>query len=196
MGNSNPISFPVGAIAALIVTGILIWIRDLKWMSSWQEALPILVALPLGFWVGVPWAWNTTERMSISSISVGCFLVVTGVALDSTFVIALGWSWCLRTVLLRCVDSSERFKVNRLFLFGVLSFPWILMDSLAVGYWFRLSGASVCEDVFQTIGLNVRREGTYLWIQEIPFSVEAACSGLNALQGLLIAENGISCIHK
>jgi exosortase/archaeosortase family protein len=58
-------------------------------------------------------------------------------------------------------------------------------EDQTVGWWFRLSGASLTGDIFSLIGYNVNVEGTQSEIDGFPISVEAACGGLQLLQVLM-----------
>ena len=69
----------------------------------------------------------------------------------------------------------------------LISFPWITLDADRIGWLFRLSGAQVTAFAFQLFGYDVHQEGTNIIIDKLPISVEAACSGLNTLQSMLIA---------
>jgi len=50
------------------------------------------------------------------------------------------------------------------------------------------------ELMFQMLGYSVAREGTMLYIGNLPLSVEPACAGLNVLQAMLVAGSLVICL--
>ena len=69
----------------------------------------------------------------------------------------------------------------------MLAFPWITRDLPALAWWYRLSAAWSAEHCLSGIGLEVRREGTQIFVHQLPFDVAPACSGIQGLQALLVA---------
>ena len=49
-------------LAALVALALFIWLRDTSWMSSAEDTLPILIALPVFYWLGKPWKFITQEQ--------------------------------------------------------------------------------------------------------------------------------------
>ena len=172
----------------LIILATFIWLRNMHWISSDDDTLPILIALPLFIWLGTPWSWRS-DSPPLSSrrivCAIGCFLL--GIITNITLLMALGWTWLLWLWLSSRVNPESLSSVKKLLVLPLMAFPWVTLDAQTVGWWFRLSGASVAAKLFSYGGLTVIHEGTHLSVNGLPISVEAACSGLNTLQSMLIA---------
>jgi len=175
-------------IFSLVVFAGFIWLRDPAWMTAPGETLPVLAAIALFFWLGRPWHFRPGCRpMPTGSVAAAVVLSAAGVGMDMTVLLALGWTSLLWAILARHLSREDLRRVRRLLPLAVLAFPWIMLDAGAVGWWFRLSGAWATSGIFALAGFDVAREGTRLLVQGLPVSVEAACSGLGALQAMLIA---------
>ena len=175
-------------IIGLAVLAMGIWIRDTAWFSSADDTLPILVALPLFVWLGMPWKFRQEQMpwdFRWKALSIALF--VSGVALNITLLLALGWTALLWAWLSTRIEPESKSSVIKLLVLPVMAFPWISLDADRLGWWFRLSGAWTTAQVFSLIGYNVQQEGTELLINKLPISVEVACAGLNTLQSMLIA---------
>ena len=83
---------------------------------------------------------------------------------------------------LRLFEQRKALKI-----FPFLMFPWMQLDLQPIGWAFRISGAWVAALFFQVTGFEVDREGVYLVVEGAPIVVDAACSGLNALQSMCVA---------
>ena len=181
-------------IAYLIVTAVWIWLRDLTWLGSVEDTLPVLFALPIAWWLGQPWERLTkSSQRSTSALVVGCLLFIGGVVTNLTFLMALGWA----ALLFRYLKSSYYSGVcglKRLILLPILAFPWIATDFNIIGWWFRLSGAWMSAQLFRLVGFSVEQQGTFVTVEGLPVSIEAACSGLNLLQSLLIAGSALAIV--
>jgi exosortase len=92
------------------------------------------------------------------------------------------WAW-----LGQRLETETRQRVRRLLPLAVLAFPWVALDFPSLGWWYRLSTAWCAAHLFQSLGFEVHREGTQLIVAQMPFDVTAACSGIKALQAMLIA---------
>lgn len=172
----------------LAALALFIWLRDTSWMTSSDDTLPIVVALPLFVWLVAPWKWSGwppvySEKMLVCAV----LLLVAGIGLNITFLLALGWVILLMTWLSARLQKETLADVYKLLILPLMSFPWISLDLNRVGWWFRLSGAWIAEFVFASMGYSVVREGTLLDINGVPISIEVACAGLNTLQSMLIA---------
>ena len=113
--------------------------------------------------------------------------MVLGAALDHTLVLALGWTalwhgW-VRSEL---QPGAAATKIRPLVLL-VCGFPWLGAEGQAIGWWFRYTGAWAAAGIFDGVGFAVTRDGTLLNVQGLPLAVDAACSGLHALQAMLVA---------
>jgi exosortase len=182
-----------GLLALLALLALFIWTRDLRWVSSAADSLPIVLALPLFVWLVAPWRWRERawqiEARFVAASAAG-FLI--GAALNLTWILAAAWCALLWGWLRERLSEPTRGRAFLLIPLPFLALPWVSLDGEVLGMAFRLSGAWVTENVFSTIGFNVVREGTLLSIQGAPISVEAACAGLNTLQSMLIA--GVSLV--
>lgn len=182
-------------ILVLALLDAYIWLQDLSWTSDSADALPILLALPTFIWLGKPWNLHpqtmpiptTGLVLTVTSFVVG---IITGWAL----MLSLGWTILLWTWLSTKLDPEGRQHVKKLLILPLMSFPWLLLDGDTVGWWFRLSGSWVSGQFFSLTGFHALQEGTSLLVQGIPVDVSAACSGINALQSMLIAGSALAYI--
>lgn len=178
----------------LLFFALFIWLRDTGWMKSWDDTLPILVTLPLCFWLGSPWTFREEDK-AISSLlllfSGAAFAI--GMAANITFILGLSWTLLLWAWLKKKLRDDRVVEVRKLLILLLMAFPWIALDAERIGWYFRLSAASVAENFFMLTSYPVERQGTLLLVNAIPISVEAACSGLNTLQSLLIS--GTACAY-
>lgn len=170
------------------ILALFIWVRDLSWFSSAEDTLPILIALPL-FWIlGRPWALVTHPfTLPTSSIFSSTLLFLLGIACDNTLVLALAWTLLLWSYIKQRVEPQSHASIKKLLVLPLLSFPWITLNMQELGWYFRLSGAWAAATLFDALGYRVKQEGTMLLVEHLPISVEAACAGLNTLQSMLIA---------
>ncbi len=176
------------ALAALAAAATFVWLRDRSWMSASADALPLLAALPAAAWLGRPWRLVRQGPVPIGSLAAAAGVFMAGLATNFTLLLAAGWvlaalAW-LKSRLLEADWPARRTLVAVL---GLLAFPWLILDAAGLAWWFRLSAAVVAEATFAGTGLSVTREGTLLLVQGLPLGVEAACSGLQTLQAMLIA---------
>lgn len=185
-----------GVLAALAVLAIFIWLRDTSWMSSAEDTLPILVAMPVFFWLGRP--WNLLENKQIDFapkwLALVAVLFLVGIVVESTFLLAAGWTTLLWIWLSQRVDTSKKRDVLKLLVLPLMSFPWITLDMQNLGWWFRLSGAWATAQLYTLLGYDVQYGGTTILIDKLPIAVEAACAGLNTLQSMLIAGSVVAFI--
>src|SRR5437016_3005693 len=79
-------------ISILFLLAVFIWLRDISWISSSDDTLPILVALPLFWWIGSPWVLRPDPQpLSPKGIALSIVLFVAGIALNFTLMLTLGW---------------------------------------------------------------------------------------------------------
>jgi exosortase len=177
-----------GFLTALSLLAAFIWMRDTSWASDASNVLPSLAALPLFVWIGWPWRLQEPHRfLSPKLLVLAASGFVAGVGLNLTILLAVGWTALLWSWLSLRLTKSDRRPAARGLVLVLLAFPWIALDAGFAGWWFRLSGAEVVSKLFLWGGFDVVKEGTNIRIQGWPISVEAPCSGLNALQSMLIA---------
>lgn len=182
-------------IILLGVYAIFNWLRDTTWMTSSDDTLPILVAIPLFLWIGAPWRFvEEPLPIPLRNISLSIMLFLLGTGLNSTFLLSLSWTWALWSWLATRLPKERLPYVRKLLVLPIMAFPWISLDASQIGWWFRLSGAWAAEHVFALSGAEVSRQGTMMVVNGMPISIEVACSGLNTLQSMLIAGSVVAFI--
>ena len=170
----------------LLLIAVWLWIRDLRWYTQSPDTLAILCVFPLAWWIGGPFRWKSEpDPLPLFWLCLGFTGIVLGLAGNILFLAAVGWGVAL-TVLAKSQLQATGIPFHRQAFLWILGFPWVVLDFNALGWWFRLSGAMVTEFLFGVMGFAVLREGTFVTIEGFPISIEAACSGLNLLQALLI----------
>ncbi len=177
-----------GWIALLVVYAAFIWLRDTTWTTSTDDTLPILAAIPLFVWLGKPWRFMQESRpASPFALGIAILLFLAGVTLNLTIFLAISWTLIVWSWLSRRITESKMGDLKKLLILLLFAFPWITLDFANIGWWFRLSGAWVVGNLYRSFGQEVFQEGTNILINNIPFSVEVACAGLNTLQSMIIA---------
>ena len=180
----------------LALLGAYIWMWNTYWMASKADTLPILITLPIFWWLGRPWNFLTVrESFSYGYSFAGILLVFLGMGLDAMVLLAAGWTVLLAGWLRARLGPVRGRAIRPLFVLPVLAFPWILSEANIVGWWFRFSGAWTVEKLFGLIGSTVDRTGTSLVVRDIELQIDAACAGLNELQSMLIAGVAIGYWH-
>jgi len=175
-------------LTALAALAVFIWLRDTRWLDSAADCLPILAALPLFIWLGGPWEFDNRPASLNHSLLLGAGVAFAlGIAANLTFLLALAWTALLWSWLGRRLPPARAAELRYLLPLPFLAMPWIVLDGEVIGWWFRLSGAAVTAGLFQLLGFRVEHAGTFLNVNGIPISVEAACAGLNTLQSMFIA---------
>ena len=174
-------------LSGLLVAALLIWLRDLAWMPAAAETLPVLAALPLFLWLGAPWHVRPAPfHLQGRTLATGAVLLGLGLVLDWTCLIAAAWTLALWSWLHPRV-VAERGDLRQLVLLPLMAFPWLTLDFTPLSWWFRISAAWTTDHLFSGLGFVVVRHGTNLLVHGLPIEVAPACSGMNALQTVLIA---------
>ena len=176
-------------LVALGLLAVFIWLRNADWMTSADDTLPILVALPAFYWLGKPWELldGPAGDLPTKGILLAAALLLIGIVSNLTLLLAIAWTYLLWLWLERRIPISHHSSIHKLLVLPMLSFPWVTLDLQTLGWYFRLSGAYITAQVFHLLGFNVQYEGTNLLVDGLPISVEVACAGLNTLQSMLIA---------
>jgi exosortase len=157
-------------------------------MSSSDDTLPILIALPVFVWLGWPWQFKEVEEPLPTWGYASCLLLsLAGILSNFTILLTIGWCCLLWAFIRTRVAEGQHDMARKMMILPLIAFPWITLDAEVIGWWFRLSGAHVTAAFFSVWGFEVIQEGTFLYIDGAPISVEPACSGLNTLQSMLIA---------
>ena len=174
--------------AGLLFLAVFIWIRDLAWVTSSDDTLPILISLPLFVWLGMPWKWSSAPpEYSKNLLVAGVLFFCVGIGLNVTILLTIGWVALLSLWMQARLQKETLPHFYKLLVLPFMAFPWVSLDFDSLGWWFRLSGAWVAENIFSWAGFDVSREGTLLKINGLLISIEVACAGLNTLQSMLIS---------
>lgn len=180
-------------IGCLVVLALFIWLRDTTWISSTDDTIPILVALPLFFWFGRPWKLtNNPPPVSWVQVLLITLTFLVGIVSNLTIILATAWTLLLWTWLSPRLDTHYRDSVKKLLILPFLAFPWMTLDAVNLGWWFRLSGAWTTSQIYLMAGLDVTREGTQLLVNHLSLSIDSACAGLNTLQSMLIIGSSVA----
>lgn len=183
-------------LGLLFILAIYIWIRDLSWLSSAGDVLPIITAILIFLWLGRPWRFSVEDghpNRRWLFISGGLFIL--GVVTNLTLSFTISWMMLLWYWLLHRLKRDRLHLIKRLLVFPLLAFPWLFQDGHVLGWWFRLSNAWATARVFALMGFDVLHEGTQLFVEGLPISVGAPCSGLNILQSMLIAGSFLAYVQ-
>jgi exosortase/archaeosortase family protein len=175
-------------IIGLSFLALFIWLREMIWMSSADDTLPILAAIPLFIWIGGPWDFRDHSLpLSTKGLVIFAVFFLLGTALNISFFLAISWTALLVTWLLAAVISNPERSLSKLLVLPLMAFPWVSLDLNRLGWWFRLSGAWATAQVLPLFNFHVSQQGTSLMINETLVNVDVACAGLNTLQSMLIA---------
>jgi exosortase/archaeosortase family protein len=178
----------IGFFVFLIALAAFIWLRNTAWMTSSDDTLPILVALPLAIWLGMPWKLKEEKRFLAPLWVIGAaVLFLAGILTDLTILLACGWTACFYAWQKEHLEEASLKRAKALSALVIMAFPWVTLDAVPLGWYFRLSGAYVTAFVLNFFGYDVVQKGTNITVGNTEILVEAACSGLNTLQSLLIA---------
>ncbi len=185
-------------LSALALLAGYVWFRDRTWWGVAEDVLPILIALPLFVWLGQPWRLRPGQPFSIGIVYVvvAAVLLILGAVFDFCLPAATAWCLAFWAWASRRCETTDLPRIRRLLPLALLAFPWVTLDLQPVGWWFRLSSAITVEQLFSSLSFTVTRTGVELLVQGLPISVDAACSGLKALQSLLIAGVVLTFVMK
>ena len=141
--------------------------------------MPLFAALPLIFSLAggralVPPAPPATASRGPALPVTAVILLVLGIALTVTTLLALSWTLFLWVWLRGRAPQGELPSLRRLLVLAFLAFPWLSEDIQNLGWWFRYTAAGTAAFVFHLAGFNVIHEGTGLTVQGLPVEVTAA----------------------
>lgn len=181
-------------LGILAVLGTFIWTRDLRWAGAPEDTLPILAALPVFWWLRQPWHRKPGVRAPLQPglALLAAILFVAGIATDSGMLLAAAWTTVLWSWVTAVFAEPAGGPTRRLLALPLLAFPWLVTEFERIAWWFRLSGAIATERVLAWFNVPVERDGTLLWCNGLGVSVEAACSGVNGLQSILVLGTAIA----
>ena len=169
----------------LAVGGTGIWMLAFAQSDLTPEAPLLLFCLPVAWWLGRPWVFTAKPSRCAGWLLGGGAIAAAGGVLDSVSLLSLAWTMLLGAFLRRWLAPECFHSRMRLLALAAAAFPWLLVDGTALGWAFRLTGATAVSLLGNALGFNVKCEGTVLSIEGAPISVEAACAGLQSLQTLL-----------
>lgn len=179
---------PIGICGiGLMLAAMAIWARDNRWLDSPADTLPLVLGLPLAWFLGHPWQART-EPLAASPAR---YAAIAGVALAGGWLFGsltlLALSWSALAMIWAHWSFASQPRRGRLAWLLVCSFPWLVIEWPAIGWTFRLSSAAVAEQIFNLLQMPTQREGTRIVIMGVPVEIEAACAGWNLLQLTLLA---------
>lgn len=161
---------------------------DRAWMPMASDTLPALLGFVAFVGFGKNWKFRAEAfHIETSRVVGGAIVFCGGIAFASNLLLALGWTLLLWAWLSSRLEQCYIKQMTFLLTLPFLSFPWLVLDGQVVGWWFRLTGAMAVEALFRIAGFDVHREGVQFLAQGLPVQLTPACSGLNALQSLLLA---------
>ncbi len=174
--------------AVLLLAGsfLYLWLRDLTWLKGLDESVVLMCGAPLFVWLASPWKLKESTWIPPSAGSLVVLASLIGLACDSSLMLVVTWTTLL-AYWLRKNEPERSGRWRRVILLPLFGVPWLTHEGQAIGWYFRLSAAWVSEKLFSIGNLQVVRSGTQLWINGTGVDVEAACSGLNNLQLMMIA---------
>lgn len=174
-------------LAFLIGLAGFIWYRDQTWLGEGADGLLILAAFGVFIWLGAPWSWRATGfSLHPPALIVAAIACVAGLQTNLTLLLAVGWTAALWSWLHERLEPECAARTRRLLVLPLLGFPWLTEDFPTLAWWFRLSAAWTAEQSFHWLGFAVQREGTQLFVQQMPFDVGPACSGIKGLQAIWV----------
>ena len=98
--------------AALLGLALFIWLRDRSWMGTSEDTVPLLIALPLAWWLGRPWNLReSADFVHLPFVVSAAFCLVLGSLLNITLLLALGWTVALWAWLRPRLDGADRARV-------------------------------------------------------------------------------------
>lgn len=168
--------------AGIVLTGgaLLVWLRDLSWVDSPANSLPLTLGLLLMWWIGAPWKRREDHHISPTLLVLVLVVFLSGWFFESLTFMALGWTGIAAVWIHGAFLPSPR-QLPAL-LTGLLSFPWLLYEWTTVGSWFRYTATTAVGWFFDLLSLPVEREGSNLSVAGIPLEITEACAGWNFLQ--------------
>lgn len=180
----------------LLILAVFIWVRDLSGIPSLENTLPILISLPLFFYMGSPWKLKQNPPpISYSNLIIGTAGFILGILMDLAILLAASWTFILWIWLSTRLDEHDLPMIRKLMILPFLAFPWLNMEGNPLGWYFRLSGAWITAETFSSMGFNVVHEGTQIIVQGLPVEIGEACSGINTLQSMLIAGSALMYLY-
>lgn len=164
----------------LIGAAALIWARDLAWMNSPSETLPLAFGLGLMIWIGSPWIRLPQQEVSKTLLAIFGALFLAGWIVANVTLMSFAWVGLAAGWIKGTYDVRARLWPT--LLIGLFSFPWLLLEWSEIGWWFRYTAAAACGSLFELLALPVERSGTQLMVVGVPIDVTEACAGWNLLQ--------------
>ena len=81
-------------VAGLLALAVFAWLRDLTWFARASDTIPVLAALPVLFWLGMPWDkkqpnWTRAEWRVVWA---GAICFVLGIVTNLNVLFAAAWA--------------------------------------------------------------------------------------------------------
>lgn len=183
-------------LAVLGLLYVCIWSHDIIIFPDSLALLGTLIALPVVIWLGWPWRFGKALKpFSKPLLTLSVALLFSGFLLDISVFLAAGWTG-LAAIFARVHLTDMDWKQRRgLLVLFFLAFPWLTVQDMQLGWWFRITGAWATEQCFQLLGLDVIRHGVMVIIEGQTIAVEPACAGIHSLQAVLVAGAALGWLH-
>lgn len=174
---------------ALLALGTHIWTHDRTWRAAAPEAPALLAVFPLVWLLGRPWtAAKGPPRASVCfhTTALAAALLTVGAVLSSTLALAAGWACLLRVSLAHARVSSGHPRPDALYVLAATGFPWLATDLGGVSWHLRTAAAAATAWVLGGLGVSATASGPLIELSGLTLHVDQACSGLGALQTLIV----------
>ncbi len=176
-----------GLPLVLLGAACWIWQTSLTFQELPGDSLLLLAGIPLAIWCGAPWRCNASpERPNLGTLGAASLLLFLGSTIQSVLLMALAWTGLFNSWTRLAFNQSKRSRQAASYL-AFLSFPWLAIEGIGIGWWFRETGAQAGAHVFKLTGFQVDRHGSTMVIDQLPVEVTEACSGMQTLQVFLLA---------
>jgi|GEM_PF-801107 len=176
------------ALLSLLLLAIYIWLRNTSWLTSSDEVLPLLITIPIAYMLLSPLSFKEQQKPFHVSLAIGgALLFFLGLISDLTLFLASGWALLTLSLLKEILSPDSFRRALSLSPLLIMAFPWVTLDAQSVGWYFRYTGAEVTAEILSLFGIDAVHQGTNIHLNGLDIFVEPACSGLNALQSMLIA---------
>lgn len=180
----------------LLLLGAVVWNMQADGLRDSSAWLAAAIAPLLAIWLGWPWRFQTAQRSFSWRLGVAAAITFTlGSLLDVPALLSCGWTALAAAFFQQHLTKADWNQRRGLLVLLFLSFPWIAVQDMQLGWWFRLTGAWTAEQCFRTLGFDVLREGVQVIVAGQSIDVEPACAGLHSLHAMLVAGSALGWLH-